>query len=97
MTHRINVPCDGNSGTSSIDKIKDTIVFGTSGNCKFTSFGFDYAGGLPPGFSNRVPSSGGGDTISYEYDGQPIPTGGYGFHYSTGPKLGDGTGVIKNK
>ena len=91
----INVGCDGSNGTIEIDKVKAKLKFGTRGNCKFTSFGFD--GGTPSGFKGPDPASGAGDTVSYEYDGSQIPPGGYGFHYATGTKLGDGTGVIKNK
>jgi hypothetical protein len=101
MSHRINVKCDGNGGTSSIDKVKDTIVFGTSGNCNFLSFSFVDANGnnwTPPGFTGPDPANGAGATVSYAYDGSPIPANGYTFRYTTDSKmLGDGTGVIKNK
>jgi hypothetical protein len=97
MPTRINVKCDGDSGTFHIGKTKDTIVFGTSGNCTFTSFKFAGEPPPPPGFSNRQPPSGGGKTISYDYDGiTPIPPTGYAFEYATDkPILGNGTGVIK--
>lgn len=96
MSHRINVGCDGNGGTNSIDKVKDTIVFGTSGNCTFTSFGF--VGGSPPGFTGPDPANGAGATVSYAYDATPIPANGYTFRYTTTGKMqGDGSGVIKNK
>ena len=96
MSTRVNVKCKGDNGTLNIAKLPGTIVFGTSGNCKFTSFKF-----VPvepaPGFSNRQPASGGGPTISYDYDGSPIPPTGDKFDYATDePILGNGTGVIKN-
>ena len=96
MPARINVPCNGNNGTSTVAKIPDKITFGTSGNCTFINLHF--AGtDPPPGFSDRQPPTGGGATISYQYDGSPIPTGGYSFSYSTtSPAAGNGTGVIKN-
>jgi hypothetical protein len=100
MPTRINLPCDGDGGKHSVAKIKDTITFGTSGNCTFTSFQFDgYAPPkFPQGFSNPQPPSGVGPTISYNYDGTPMPANGYPFTYKTTPKtiLGNGTGVIKN-
>jgi hypothetical protein len=98
MTARINVPCNGNGGTHSVNKVADTITFGTSGKCSFISFGFDGypAPSYPPGFSNRQPPTGGGATISYQYDGTPMPTGGYAFSYTTSADLGNGSGVIKN-
>jgi len=95
MLTRINLPCDGYS-THTIGKIKDTIVFGTSGNCKFTSFKF-VPNNPPPGFGPEQPPSGTGDTVSYTYDGSAIPEGGYTFEYTTDSKQqGNGTGVIKN-
>jgi hypothetical protein len=100
MPTRINVPCNGNGGTNSVNKIADTITFGTSGNCTFISFQFNgYAPpNYPPGFSNRQPPSGGGATISYSYDGSQMPANGYSFAYTTTEQamLGNGTGVIKN-
>jgi hypothetical protein len=97
MPTRINVPCNGNGGTHKIGKVADTITFGTSGNCTFTSFQFTPVDPAP-GFSNRQPSSGGGATISYNYDGSAIPAAGYSFSYDTTamPAAGNGTGVIKN-
>ena len=96
MPARINVPCDGNSGTHTVSKVRDKITFGTSGNCTFTAFQF-VPTDPPPGFSGRQPKSGGGATISYDYDGSPIPGTGYGFSYVTDtPDAGNGTGVIKN-
>src|SRR5215467_8206197 len=78
MTARINVPCNGDNGTSTVAKVAEKITFGTSGNCKFINFQFEPVD-PPPGFSNRQPVSGGGATVSYEYDGSTIPTNGYGF------------------
>ena len=97
MSQHINVKCDGDAGISRVPKVKDTIVFGTSGKCKFIGFDFDGAT-YPRGFSNRQPTTGGGATISYDYDGSTvIPDKGYAFSYATdGPALGNGTGVIKN-
>jgi hypothetical protein len=97
MPTRINVPCNGNGGTHQISKVADTITFGTSGNCTFTSFQFTPVDPAP-GFSNRQPSSGGGATISYNYDGSAVPAAGYSFSYDTTamPAAGNGTGVIKN-
>jgi hypothetical protein len=96
MPTRINVPCKGGHTVHTVRKAKDTIVFGTSGNCKFTSFKF-VPDDPPPGFGPRQPPSGSGDTVSYEYDGRAIPTDGYTFQYATdSPPLGNGTGVIKN-
>jgi hypothetical protein len=97
MPARINVPCNGNGGTHTVAKIPDKITFGTSGNCTFTSFQFvpvDPA----PGFSNRQPATGGGATVSYDYDGSAIPGAGYAFSYVTTAMAaaGNGTGVIKN-
>jgi hypothetical protein len=96
MSARINVPCDGSSGTHTIANIRDKITFGTSGNCTF--IGFQFVPTDPPqGFSNRQPASGGGATVSYDYDGSPIPSPGYAFSYVTNaPAAGNGTGVIKN-
>jgi hypothetical protein len=100
-TTRINVGCDGNGGTNSIHKVKETIVFGTAGNCTFTSFSFVDSNGkdwTPPGFSGPDPANGTGATVSYSYDGSPIPANGYKFRYTTTGKMqGDGSGVIKNK
>jgi hypothetical protein len=100
MTARINVHCTGNNGTIKITKVADTVTFGTSGNCTFTSFNFIDQNGksyTPPGFSNRDPATGGGATISYSYDGSPIPEAGYPFAYSTtSPAAGNGSGIIKN-
>lgn len=99
MPRRINVPCNGNGGTSTVSKIPDTITFGTSGNCTFISFQFvGYTPpSLAPGFSNRQPPSGGGATISFDYDGSQMPANGFSFSYSTTtPAEGNGTGVIKN-
>ena len=98
MPARINVPCNSpNGGTHTVDKIPDKITFGTSGNCTYLSFQFVPVD-PPAGFSNRQPPSGGGATISYDYDGSPIPAAGYEFEYvTTGMKMqGNGTGVIKN-
>jgi hypothetical protein len=96
MPARINVPCNGDGGTHSLAKAPDKITFGTSGNCMFVSFKFEGVD-PPPGFSNRQPASGGGATISYDYDGRPIPDPGYVFSYVTDkPVEGNGTGVIKN-
>lgn len=97
MPARINVPCNGNGGTHTINKVADTITFGTSGNCTFTSFAFSPVDPAP-GFSNRQPASGGGATISYNYDGSAIPAAGYSFSYVTNAMTmaGNGTGVIKN-
>jgi len=96
MPARINVPCSGNSGTHAVANIGDKITFGTSGNCTFIGFQFVPVD-PPPGFSNRSPASGGGATVSYDYDGRPIPDPGYSFSYVTDtPAAGNGTGVIKN-
>ena len=102
MSHRINVPCDGDNGISTIDKIKDTIVFGTTGNCLFQSFTFVDQNGQPynpPGFT-PIPPTPPPDvaTVSYSYDGSSIPNGGYRVVYLTSQKktLGNGSGVIKN-
>jgi hypothetical protein len=101
MTKKINLPCDGNGGNKSIKKEADTITFETSGSCSFTSFNF--TGGTtnpyyPAGFSNKTPSNGAGSSVSYSYDGTEIPAAGYPFEYMTdsSPKLGNGTGTIKN-
>jgi hypothetical protein len=97
MPARINVPCNGNGGTHKINKVPGTITFGTSGNCTFTSFQFTPVDPAP-GFLNRQPPSGGGATISYDYDGSAIPAAGYSFSYVTTTMAaeGNGTGVIKN-
>jgi hypothetical protein len=96
MPTRINVPCSGNSGTHTVAKVSDKIIFGTSGNCTFISFQFVPVD-PPPGFANRQPASGGGATVSYDYDGRPVPAAGYEFSYVTNtPIAGNGTGVIKN-
>jgi hypothetical protein len=95
MSARINVPCNGNGGTQTLNKVAETVTFGTSGNCTFVSFQFTPVD-PPPGFSNRQPATGGGATISYNYDGSPIPAAGYTFSYVTGAAAGNGTGVIKN-
>ena len=100
MTARVNVPCTGNGGTSKINKVADTVTFGTSGNCTFTNFNFVDQNGrswTPPGFTNRQPATGGGATISYSYDGSAIPAAGYAFEYTTtSPAAGNGSGIIKN-
>ena len=73
-----------------------SITFGTSGNCHFIAFQF-VPNDPPPGFSNKQQSDGAGATVSYDYDGSPIPTNGYSFSYTTDtPAAGNGTGVIKN-
>ena len=96
MTARINVPCNGNGGTSKVNKVAETITFGTSGNCTFVNLQFTPVD-PPPGFSNRQPPTGGGATISYSYDGSPIPDAGYSYSYvTTTAAAGNGTGVIKN-
>lgn len=101
MAKKINLPCDGSGGNKTIKKELDTITFETSGNCTFTTFNFTGGTGnpyYPPGFSNKSPSDGVGATVSYSYDGTSIPAGGYTFEYSTtsSPKLGNGSGTIKN-
>ena len=101
MAKKINLPCDGNGGNQSIKKEAETIKFETSGNCEFTSFDFTGGSGspyYPPGFSNKCPSDGAGASVSYSYDGSAIPSGGYTFEYTTdsSPKLGNGSGTIKN-
>ena len=89
----VNLPCAGR-GTYNINKIKEKVTFGTQGKCNFISFEFDPPA---PAFSDRDPKTGGGPTISYQYDGSPIPQGGYAFKYRTdSPVMGNGTGVIKN-
>jgi len=51
----------------------------------------------PPGFSNKNPSDGVGASVSYSYDGTAIPDAGYPFEYTTTePRLGNGSGTIKN-
>lgn len=95
MATRINVPCNGNAGVVTVSKVNETITFGTSGNCTFINFSWDDP--QPTCFSNRNPATGGGATISYDYDGSAIPATGYGFSFSvTTPAAGNGTGVIKN-
>jgi hypothetical protein len=101
MTKKVNLPCDGTGGNKTIRKEADTITFETSGSCTFT--GFDFTGGsgsgyCPPGFSNKTPSNGVGASVSYTYDGTTIPDAGYPFEYTTNtsPRLGNGTGTIKN-
>lgn len=101
MTKKINLPCDGDGGKKSIKKEADTITFETSGNCQFTSFDFTGGSGspyYPPGFSNKDPSSGAGKSVSYDYDATAIPESGYTFEYVTdsSPRLGNGSGTIKN-
>ena len=96
MAARVNVPCNGNGGNNTVNRVPDKITFGTSGNCTFISFQFVPVD-PPPGFSNRQPASGGGATVSYDYNGAAIPSPGYSFTYvTTDPKAGNGTGVIKN-
>jgi hypothetical protein len=95
MPTPVKVPCAGNS-TRKINKMKDTVIFSTDAKCSpFKSFDFV---GNPPCFNNRNPPAGGGDTISYDYDGSPIPENGYTFEYVTSGEVaqGNGTGVIKN-
>jgi hypothetical protein len=100
MTKKINLPCDGDGKDKWIEKKADTITFETSGNCTFT--GFNFTGGTgdpyyPPGFSCKTPSDGVGESVSYTYDGTPIPETGYSFEYTTtAPPLGNGSGTIKN-
>ena len=101
MTKKINLPCDGTGEIKKIRKEADTITFETSGSCTFTSFNFTGGSGdpyYPPGFSNKNPSDGVGSSVSYSYDGSAIPDAGYTFEYttSTSPKLGNGSGTIKN-
>jgi len=101
MSKKINLPCNGNGGNNTIKKEADTIKFETSGNCTFTSFDFTGGSGspyYPPGFSNKEPSNGVGKSVSYSYDGTPIPESGYAFEYTTdtSPMLGNGSGTIKN-
>jgi hypothetical protein len=97
MATRINLPCNGNGGNNNIAKVRDTITFGTSGNCTFTNFQFT-TNDPPPGFSNKQPANGTGATVSYDYDGSDIPAAGYAFTYDTTDKasLGNGSGVIRN-
>jgi hypothetical protein len=100
MTKKINLPCNGDGGNNSISKVADTITFETSGGCLFTSFNFTGGTGdpyYPPGFSNKSPSDGTGESVSYSYDGTAIPEAGYPFDYTvTTPKRGNGSGTIKN-
>ena len=101
MTKKINLPCDGDGGKKSIKKEVATIRFETSGSCQFTSVDFTGGSGSPydpPGFSDKEPSNGAGKSVSYKYDGTPIPESGYTFEYMTdsSPKLGNGSGTIKN-
>lgn len=95
---KFTLPCNGNSGDHHAPKA-GTVTFDTGGQCKFTAFAFETnnPNGYPPGFSNRQPKTGGGPSISYDYDGTPIPATGYRFDYWTdSPMKGNGTGVIKN-
>lgn len=95
MAARINVPCNGNAGNNQVNSIPDKITFGTSGNCTFISFQFTPVDPAP-GFSNKQMSANGA-TVSYDYDGSPIPSNGYTFTYTTTTAAaGNGTGVIKN-
>jgi len=94
----IQVPCDDpNGSTYKLAKIKDKVKFVTvGGSCDFVSFDF-----VPPApqFTHRDPPSGGGKSITYDYDGTALPVTGAPFTYSTTAKkikLGNGTGVIKN-
>lgn len=101
MTKKVNLPCDGTGGNKTIKKEADTITFETSGSCTFTGFNFTGGSGdpyYPPGFSNKNPSNGVGASVSYSYDGTAIPDSGYQFEYTTNtsPRLGNGTGTIKN-
>jgi hypothetical protein len=74
------------------------LHFHTDGRCKFTDLYFDQPNNpYPPGFSNRQPPTGGGEMISYDYDGTPIPDPGYKFIYENDyPQDGNGSGVIKS-
>ena len=95
MSARINVPCNGNAGNNVVNKVADTITFGTSGNCKFISFQFTPTDPAP-GFSNKTYSPD-KSTVSYDYDGSAIPASGDFFTYTTTTAAaGNGTGVIKN-
>jgi hypothetical protein len=100
----ITLPCPGKdvkTGDWPVERVKQTLSFHTDGRCKFKDlqFGTPYNqppyNGLPPGFSNRVDDSG-GKTISYTYDGRPIPDAGYPYSYTNNyPEDGNGSGVIK--
>lgn len=99
MATKFKLECTGSNADSKIPKkVKDTITFETKSGCtRFTSFNFTTTPNPPAGFSQRDPATGGGTTISYEYDGSDIPADGYPFEYGTdSPALGNGSGTIKN-
>ncbi len=102
MSKKLPMSCTGGIKVKcGVDKIRDTIVFDLGGKCKFTRFHFvdaEHNHYLPPGFSNSNPPSGGGDEISYEYDGSGMAENGYDFEYGTdSPLHGNGSGTIKNR
>lgn len=99
QSNDITLPCPGkdvNTHDWKVDTSDHTLRFHTDGRCKFTT-----APGLqfnPPnnsGFSHRVDDSG-HKTVTYDYNGTPIPTAGYPFTYTNDdPQDGNGSGVIK--
>ena len=97
------VPCGGgNLGEIRIPKgHKNTITWRKQGTCTLEDLVFLDSGNnpirTPACFDNRQPPSGGGDTISLDYVGLPIPEAGYTYLVTTtSPAMGNGTGTIRN-
>jgi hypothetical protein len=94
----IVVPCSGgNIIETRIPQKAHKVAFITDGACHITDVRFTTEAHR---FTNRDPASGGGNCISFQYDGSQIPSQstdkGAVFNYSTPPR-GNGTGVIKNQ
>jgi hypothetical protein len=94
-TKVVVLKCSGRSGEFHVKpkpNNPDTVILATHPSCPLTSFNFDQNA---PSFTFRGTDSDG--NYWYDYDGTPIPSGGYSFKYTTNQKArgGNGTGVIK--
>ena len=92
-TKNVVLKCDGSSGDIHVGSQPATVTFTSPASCPLTSFSFDQPA---KGFKPKGPISNG--SISFDYDGTPIPSTGYPFKYTTAKKKamnGNGTGVIK--
>lgn len=90
----VMLKCSGSSGEFKVQPKPDVVTFATPASCApLQSFKFGQAA---PGFTLKGTNKDG--SISYNYDGTPIPAAGYPFSYQTSEKAmgGNGTGVIKN-
>jgi hypothetical protein len=94
----ITLPCPGKNVDThdwKVDTSDHTLRFHTDGRCQFTPPGLQFNPPNNSGFSAGVENSS-HKTVSYQWDGTPIPATGYPFSYTNDdPRDGNGSGVIK--